>query len=556
MLAPEVIRQMPTRDQRRHAAGPAAPGGSSTDPTAGSSTGSSAGSNAGTGTSAAQAVDQLARPAAKTGVRWDEYRSPGFFDEMLVGGGARSACEGVLGYLSSLGDDLLERQRAAELAIKAMGITFAVYADADNRERSWPFDVIPRVISTQEWSAISAGLVQRLTALNMFIDDLYGAARVVADGVLPLDVLASSANFRPQCVGVHPRGGVWAHVCGSDLVRDRDGTVYVLEDNLRVPSGVSYMLENRLITKRVFADLFRDLDIHPVDSYPNKLQEMLAALSPRGAEWPTIALLSPGVFNSAYFEHVFLARQMGAHLVEGGDLMVDSDDCVYLRTVSGPVRVDVIYRRIDDLWLDPEAFRPDSLVGVPGLMRAWRAGNVAIANAPGAGVADDKVIYSYVPALIRYYLGEEPKIANVPTYLCHDDTTRSHVLANLDELVVKPANESGGMGVFVGSFASRAEKELMRARIEADPRNHIAQPILALSTAPTLRDGRVVPRHIDLRPFILSGERPYVTQGGLTRVALTEGSLVVNSSQGGGSKDTWVLDPTVLGVRPDGTDAS
>jgi uncharacterized circularly permuted ATP-grasp superfamily protein len=517
MLSREVVRQMPTRDQHRYAPGP---------------------------------VVHDSPPGL-----WSEYRSPGFFDEMLVGGGARSACEGVLGYLSSLGDDLLERQRAAELTIKAMGITFAVYADADNRERSWPFDVIPRVISTQEWSAISAGLVQRLTALNMFIDDLYGAARVVADGVLPLDVLASSANFRPQCVGVHPPGGVWAHVCGSDLVRDRDGTVYVLEDNLRVPSGVSYMLENRLITKRVFADLFRDLDIHPVDSYPNKLQEMLAALSPRGAEWPTIALLSPGVFNSAYFEHVFLARQMGAHLVEGGDLMVDSDDCVYLRTVSGPVRVDVIYRRIDDLWLDPEAFRPDSLVGVPGLMRAWRAGNVAIANAPGAGVADDKVIYAYVPELIRYYLSEEPKIANVPTYLCHDDVSRRHVLANLDELVVKPANESGGMGVFVGSFASRAQKEAMRLRIEADPRNHIAQPILALSTAPTLCDGVVVPRHVDLRPFILSGERPYVTQGGLTRVALTEGSLVVNSSQGGGSKDTWVLDPTVLGLGPDGTEA-
>jgi uncharacterized circularly permuted ATP-grasp superfamily protein len=486
---------------------------------------------------------------------WNGYQSPGFFDEMLVGGGARTACEGVIRYLAGLGDDLLERQRAAELAIKAMGITFAVYSDADNTDRSWPFDVIPRVISTQEWNAISAGLVQRLTALNMFIDDLYGPARVVADGVLPREVLASSKNFRPQCVGVKPRGGVWAHICGSDLVRDRDGTVYVLEDNLRVPSGVSYMMENRLITKRVFADLFRDLDIHPVDSYPHRLRELLAALSPRDGDWPTIAVLTPGAFNSAYFEHVFLARQMGAHLAEGGDLVVEADDCVYLRTVSGPVRVDVIYRRIDDLWLDPEAFRPDSLVGVPGLMRAWRAGNVAIANAPGAGVADDKVIYAFVPELIRYYLGEEPKIANVPTYLCHDDLARGHVLANLDELVVKPANESGGMGVFVGSFASKAEKEAMRLRIEADPRNHIAQPILALSTVPTLCDGRVVPRHVDLRPFILSGERSYVTQGGLTRVALTEGSLVVNSSQGGGSKDTWVLDPTVSGIRPDRTEA-
>ena len=483
----------------------------------------------------------------RTEPRWSGYRSPGFFDEMLVGGRARDACTGVVRYLASLGAELLDRQRAAELVIQAMGITFTVYSEADDGDRSWPFDVIPRVISTQEWNAISAGLVQRLTALNMFIDDLYGSARVIADGIVPAEVLASSTNFRQQCVGVRPPGGVWAHICGSDLVRDRDGTVYVLEDNLRVPSGVSYMLENRLVTKRVFADLFRDLDIHPVDSYPNRLHDTLAGLSPRPGDRPTIALLTPGVHNSAYFEHAFLATQLGAHLVEGSDLVVDSDDRVYVRTVRGPVRVDVIYRRVDDLWLDPEAFRPDSLIGVPGLMRAWRAGTVAIANAPGAGVADDKVVYAYVPALIRYYLGEEPKIANVPTYLCGDDADRSHVLANLDELVVKPANESGGHGVFVGSAATLAECEEMRLRIEADPRNHVAQPILALSTAPTLCDGQVVPRHIDLRPFILSGERPYVTQGGLTRVALGEGSLVVNSSQGGGSKDTWVLDPTVFG---------
>ncbi len=472
-------------------------------------------------------------------MRWDEYRSLGCWDEMLVGDRAREASSGVVHYLTSLGDELLDRQRAAELAIKAMRITFTVYSDADDRDRAWPFDVIPRVISTQEWSGISAGLVQRLTALNMFIDDLYGQAKVVADGVLPADVLAASANFRPQCVGVRPVGRVWAHVCGSDLVRDSDGTVYVLEDNLRVPSGVSYMLENRLVTKRVFADLFRDLDIHPVDSYPNRLHELLAALSPRKAEWPTIAVLTPGVYNSAYFEHVFLARQMGAYLVEGSDLVVDADDCVYASTVGGSVRVDVIYRRIDDLWLDPEVFRPDSVLGVPGLMRAWRAGQVAIANAPGAGVADDKAVYAFVPDLIRYYLGEDPKLANVPTYLCCDDAQRSHVLANLDELVVKPANESGGHGIFIGSTANRAEKETVRRRIEADPRNYVAQPILALSTAPTLCAGRVVPRHVDLRPFILSGERSYVTQGGLTRVALKEASLVVNSSQGGGSKDTW-----------------
>jgi uncharacterized circularly permuted ATP-grasp superfamily protein len=478
-------------------------------------------------------------------VRWDTYRSPGFWDEMLVEGSPRPASRGVMNYLASLGDGLRERQQAAELAVKAMGITFTVYSDADNDERAWPFDVIPRVISTQEWDGISAGLVQRLQALNMFIDDLYGKGRVVTDGVLPPEILAGSTNFRPECVGVHPRGGIWAHISGSDLVRDGDGTMYVLEDNLRVPSGVSYMLENRMVTKRVFADLFRDLDIHPVDSYPNRLHELLAALSPRG-DGPTIAVLTPGVHNSAYFEHVFLAQQMGAHLVEGGDLVVDSDDVVQMFTIDGPVRVDVIYRRVDDLWLDPEVFRPDSMLGVPGLMRAWRAGNVAIANAPGSGVADDKALYAYVPDLIRYYLDEDPKIANVPTFLCHDDTHRSHVLANLDDLVVKPANESGGYGVFVGSAATAAEKDDQRRRIEADPRNYVAQPILALSTAPTLCDGRIAARHVDLRPFILSGDRPYVTRGGLTRVALTEGSLVVNSSQGGGSKDTWILDPTYL----------
>jgi uncharacterized circularly permuted ATP-grasp superfamily protein len=305
------------------------------------------------------------------------------------------------------------------------------------------------------------------------------------------------------------------------------------------------MLENRQITKRVLADLFRDLDIHPVDSYPNRLQDLLASLSPRPGETPTLAVLTPGIFNSAYFEHAFLAQQMGAHLVEGDDLYVDDDDCVQMRTIAGPVQVDVLYRRVDDLFLDPEVFRRDSALGVPGLMRAWMAGNVAIANAPGAGVADDKAVYAFVPDIIRYYLGEDPLIANVPTFLCADDAQRSHVLAHLDELVVKPTNESGGYGVFVGSAATQAEKDEVRRRILADPRNHVAQPILRLSTAPTLCDGRVVPRHLDLRPFVLSGERPYVTQGGLTRVALREGSLVVNSSQGGGSKDTWIIDPNV-----------
>ncbi len=482
-------------------------------------------------------------------VRWDEYTSDGCWDEMVADGKSRPECAGVAEHLASLSlQELGQRQKAAELAIEARGITFTVYSEAGNIDRAWPFDVIPRVISASEWRTISAGLVQRLTALNMFIEDLYGDQRVIRDGVFPADLLADSVNFRRQCIGMKPAFGVWAHICGSDLVRGADGTMYVLEDNLRVPSGVSYMLENRAVTKRVFADLFRHLDIHPVDGYPARLFDLLASLSPRPGEVPTIALLTPGVFNSAYFEHAYLAQQMGVHLVEGADLMVDDDDVVSVHTIAGPARVDVIYRRIDDLFLDPEVFRPDSTLGVPGLMRAWRAGNVALANAPGAGVADDKVVYAFVPQLIKYYLGEEARIENVPTFLCLDPVQRQHVLANLREFVVKPANESGGYGVFVGSKATDEDCELVRAQVEADPRNWIAQPIINLSTAPTLIDGSLRPRHLDLRPFILSGRTSYVTEGGLTRVALREGSLVVNSSQGGGSKDTWIVDSAGSGL--------
>jgi uncharacterized circularly permuted ATP-grasp superfamily protein len=476
---------------------------------------------------------------------WDTYDSPGCWDELVVNRRPRYACDGVVRYLGLLGEELAGRQAAAELAIRSMGITFTVYSEAANIDQPWPFDVIPRVISAQEWERISRGLIQRLTALNLFINDLYGAAKVVSDGVFPAEVLASSINYLPQCQGARPTQGLWAHICGSDLVRDADGTMYVLEDNLRVPSGVSYMLQNRQLAKQVFADLFRDLDIHPVDAYPNKLAAFLADLSPRAVEAPVIAVLTPGIFNSAYFEHAFLAQQMGAHLVEGHDLVVESDDCVYMRTIGGLVRVDVVYRRVDDLFLDPEVFRSDSVVGVHGLMRSWRAGKVAIANAPGAGVADDKVVYSYVPALVRYYLDEDPTIPNVPTWLCHNDKERSHVLSHLEEMVVKPANGSGGNGIFVGSMSTKSAREEMRRRVEANPRSYVAQPIVRLSTAPTLSNGRIVPRHLDLRPFILSGEHPYVTAGGLTRVALKEGCLIVNSSQGGGSKDTWVIDATV-----------
>ena len=448
-----------------------------------------------------------------------------------------------MGYLDELGHELVDRQEAAELAIASMGISFTVYSEKGNIDRAWPFDVIPRVIDFHEWEKVTEGLIQRLRALNLFIGDLYGEARVLADGIIPAEIVTGSPNYRPECIGIEPPQGTWAHISGSDLVRGADGVFRVLEDNLRVPSGVAYMLENRQISKRVFADAFRSLDIQPVDGYPTRLQEMLASLAPRRGDVPVIAVLTPGIHNSAYFEHAFLASQMGALLVEGNDLVVDDDDVCRVRTVGGLVRVDVIYRRVDDLFLDPEVFLPDSMLGVPGLMRAWRSGNVALANTPGAGVADDKVVYAYVPELIRYYLDEEPKLASVPTYVCLDDDDRRYVLDHLGELVVKPANESGGYGIFIGTQATAEETEAVRAAVQAEPRNWIAQPVVELSTAPTLCDGRPAPRHVDLRPFILSGARPYVTNGGLTRVALREGSLVVNSSQGGGSKDTWIIQP-------------
>ena len=473
----------------------------------------------------------------------------GMWDELVdEDGRPRPAAAKLVGLLHDLGLlELQQRQDLAELDILGMGITFTVYSDGRGIDRAWPFDIIPRVIAASEWRRIERGLVQRLTALNRFIDDLYHEQRIIADGVFPADLLEHSVNFRPQCVGISPRHGVWAHISGSDLVRDADGTMYVLEDNLRVPSGVSYVLENRAVSKRAFADLFAQQSILPVDAYTDELKRMLASIAPDGVSDPTIAVLTPGIYNSAYFEHSFLAQRMGAALVEGADLVVGSDDCVYMRTIDGRERVDVIYRRIDDMFLDPEAFRPDSMLGVPGLIRAWRAGNVGIANAPGAGVADDKVVYAWVPDIIRYYLGEEALLPNVPTYRCYYPDEMEYVVDNIADLVVKPANESGGYGLVIGNRASRSELDEAIARIEADPRNWVAQPILNLSTAPTLCDGRIEPRHVDLRPFILSGATSYVTAGGLTRVALRRGSLVVNSSQGGGSKDTWIVDDGMAG---------
>jgi uncharacterized circularly permuted ATP-grasp superfamily protein len=482
-------------------------------------------------------------------IDWRQYAANGAFDELIAGGGkARPGAGRLCRFLARLSDaELKERKAAAELAIQMMGITFTVYSDKRTKgqtgiDRAWPFDIIPRVIRKSEWDRIAAGLAQRVRALNLFIDDVYHDQKIVKDGVFPRDLLAGSRNFRPQCVGFSPPLKVWAHICGTDLVRDRDGTVYVLEDNLRVPSGVSYMLENREVTKRVFPELMGSVRVLPVHDYPAQLSDTLAAIAPRKRARPEVVVLTPGIYNSAYFEHAYLARQMGAELVEGSDLVVDDDDRVYMRTIAGMTQVDVIYRRIDDLFLDPEAFRPDSAIGVPGLLRAWRKGNVGLANAPGAGVADDKVVYAYVPQMIRYYLGEDAILPNVPTYKCVEKKAREHVLANLDKLVVKPANESGGYGMLVGPQSTKREREKMAARVRARPREYIAQPMVTLSTAPTLVGVRPEPRHMDLRPFILSGGDVTVTTGGLTRVALKAGSTVVNSSQGGGSKDTWIVD--------------
>jgi len=477
---------------------------------------------------------------------WSNYNFGDFYDELMESPmKPRKEVEGLITYFSSLDEAALKKRReTAELTIKLMGITFTVYTEGTekgNIDRIWPFDIIPRVISSTEWERTERGLKQRLIALNLFINDIYNEQKIIKDGVFPKEILAESKNFRQQCVGIKPKYGVWAHICGSDLVRDKDGTLYVLEDNLRVPSGVSYMLQNRIVTKRVFPEVFDQYNIRPVDNYTLQLFDTLASLSPRSSERPNIVVMTPGIYNSAYFEHSFLAQQMGAELVEGSDLVVN-DDCVYVRTIYGLKRVDVIYRRVDDLFLDPEVFYRESALGVPGVMRAWQKGNVALANAPGAGVADDKVVYAFVPKMIKYYLGEDAIIPNVPTYLCTDEKERSHVLANLDKLVVKPANESGGYGMLIGPHATPEERNKFIELINKNPRNYIAQPTLSLSTAPTLCDGVIEPRHLDLRPFTLHSAEIQVTSGGLTRVAMRKGSLVVNSSQGGGSKDTWIID--------------
>ncbi len=476
---------------------------------------------------------------------FEGYDTEGFFDEFINEQGApRPGGELLVKKIESLEPgELIRRQSAAERSLFQMGITFNVYGDSQGTEKIFPFDIVPRIVPAHEWDTIERGLKQRITALNLFIDDIYHQQKIVRDRVVPQEMLLAASSYRGACQDLNPPQGIWCHITGTDLVRGGDGQIYVLEDNLRCPSGVSYVLQNRQVMKRSFPQIFEASRVRPVDDYPSRLLSTLEHLAPQTASVPSVVVLSPGVYNSAYYEHSFLAQQMGVELVEGRDLVVE-DGYVQMRTTSGFQRVDVIYRRIDDDFIDPRAFRPESVLGVPGLMEVYRAGRVALANAPGTGVADDKVIYAYVEKMIKYYLDEDAILPNVPTYVCYHEQERKHVLQNLDKLVVKAANESGGYGMLIGPHSTAAEREKFAGLITKHPRNYIAQPTLALSRAPTIVDHHFEGRHVDLRPYILYGKDIYVLPGGLTRVALRKGSLVVNSSQGGGSKDTWVIAPS------------
>ena len=472
---------------------------------------------------------------------FEGYQTEGYFDELFESTGhPRGSAQILVERLSSLSAvEISQRQEAAERAFLRMGITFNVYGDGAGTEKIFPFDLVPRVIEAQEWDWIERGLTQRIQVLNQFIDDIYHDQKIVKDGVIPREIIESAKSFRPQCIGLNPPRGIWCHVTGTDLVRNSDGKIYVLEDNLRCPSGVSYVLENRQVMKRTFPQVFVNSNVRPVEDYPNRLLDMLHYVAPE-VDRPCAALLTPGIYNSAYYEHAFLAQQMGIELVEGRDLAV-RDGCLMMRTTKGLQRIDVLYRRVDDDFLDPSAFRKDSMLGVAGLMDVYKSGRVALVNAPGTGIADDKVVYAYVPAMIRYYLKEEPIIPNVPTYLCWEPKDRKYVLEHLAELVVKSANESGGYGMLIGPHSTREQQADFALRIESQPRNYIAQPTLSLSRVPVLVNSHFEGRHVDLRPYIIYGKNVYIVPGGLTRVALKKGSLVVNSSQGGGSKDTWVM---------------
>ncbi len=476
-------------------------------------------------------------------MQFKDYDIGGFYDEMFESPDTpRAGSRLLVQKIESLPPgELKRRQAAADKALFDMGITFNVYGHGDGTEKIWPFDLVPRIVDSDDWGRIEKGLKQRIYALNAFVDDVYHDQRIVKDGIVPGDLIRSAEGFLPPCVGLDPPRGVWCHISGTDLVRDQAGGLFVLEDNLRCPSGVSYVIANRRLMKRTFPEVFAASNVKAVDVYPARLLDMLIAMAPAGVAEPVVTLLTPGMYNSAYFEHSFLAHETGIELVEGQDLVVHGGE-VCMRTTKGLQRVDVIYRRLNDDYLDPTAFRKDSVLGVPGLLDVYRAGRVSLANAPGTGVADDKVIYAYAEDIIRYYLGEEPVIPNVPTYLCWKDEDRRYVLNHLDSLVVKSANESGGYGMLIGPASTREDRSEFAGKIRAQPRNFIAQPALGLSRVPVIVDDTFEGRHVDLRPFILYGEEIFVLPGGLTRVALRKGSLVVNSSQGGGSKDTWVVD--------------
>jgi uncharacterized circularly permuted ATP-grasp superfamily protein len=475
-------------------------------------------------------------------MNFDSYNPENFFDEFFEKPGQpRAEVKKLIDRVNSFADtELTNRQKAAEAAFMQMGITFGVYGDKKGLEKIFPFDIIPRIINAHDWNLIERGVTQRVYALNKFIHDIYNDQKIIKDGVISKEIILSSVAYRKECQGLNPPKGIWCHISGIDLVRDENGQFYVLEDNLRCPSGVSYVLGNRRVMKHTLPVVFESLPIRPVDDYSNRLANTLRNLIPDSILKPNIVILTPGIHNSAYFEHSFLAQQMGEELVEGRDLVV-MDDFVYMRTTKGFERVDAIYRRIDDDFLDPTVFNPDSLLGVPGLMQSYRSGKVALANAPGTGIADDKAIYSFVPEIIKYYTGEDAILPNVPTFLCGDEKDRKHVIENIADFVVKTTHGSGGYGMLIGPYSTKKQQQKMIENIQQDPRNYIGQPVIQLSRVPVIVKDRFEGRHIDLRPYILYGEDISVLPGGLTRVALEKGSLVVNSSQGGGSKDTWVL---------------
>jgi uncharacterized circularly permuted ATP-grasp superfamily protein len=471
------------------------------------------------------------------------YDTGEYYDEMFAAPGqARPHYERLLQRFTELKKEEFDRKRElAALTLLRQGVTFTVYSDAQGTERIFPFDLIPRIISADEWKKIERGLEQRITALNLFLHDIYHGQSILRDGVIPKDYVWQAKDFRPEFMHFNVPQNIYIHICGTDLVRDRDGNFLVLEDNARCPSGVSYVIQNRQVMRRVFPNLFAQHRVRPVEDYSQELLNVLRYIAPAGKTNPTVVLLTPGIYNSAYFEHSFLARSMGIEIVEGRDLLA-RDGKIFMRTTKGLQPVDVIYRRINDDFLDPKVFRKDSGLGVPGLVDAYRKGNISLANSIGTGIADDKVIYHFVPKMIRYYLDQDAILPNVETYLASNETDRAFILENLEKLVVKAANESGGYGMLVGSHSTEAEREQFRKRIQKEPRNYIAQPIVPLSRSPAFDDHVIRGRHVDLRPYVLFGQKIKIIPGALTRVALCDGSLVVNSSQGGGSKDTWVLE--------------